>query len=146
MFRLRGVAVASRWDCREAMSVSSKVQPCHSTLGRSPHIRNSTCIFLVIPTIYCYSHGFHWFGLIFFAIRVNPWDPWECKKVLLNPFLSAVFLETTSLPLRYQSIIIQYFPRTLLPISRRSFAEYPPPLHPTPYTLRSTLLSFHFSP
>ena len=31
VFRLRGVAVASRWDCREAMSVPSKVQPCHST-------------------------------------------------------------------------------------------------------------------
>ena len=54
--------------------------------------------------------------------------------MLLNPFLSAFFLETTSLPLRYQSITIQYFPRTLLPISRRSFAEYPPPLHPTLYT------------
>ena len=64
------------------------------------------------------------------------------EKVLLNPFLSAFFLETTSLPLRYQSITIQYFPRTLLPISRRSCAEYPPPLHPTLYTLHPTPFTF----
>ena len=62
--------------------------------------------------------------------------------MLLNPFLSAFFLETTSLPLRYQSISIQYSPRTLLPISRRSFAEYPPPLHPTLYTLHPTPFTF----
>ena len=64
------------------------------------------------------------------------------EKVLLNPFLSAFFLETTSLPLRYQSISIQYFPRALLPISRRSFAEYPPPLHPTLYTLHPIPFTF----
>ena len=33
-------------------------------------------------------------------------------------YLSAFFLETTPLPLRYHSITIQYFPRTLLPILR----------------------------
>ena len=38
--------------------------------------------------------------------------------------------DTNPLP----SSTIQYFPRTLLPISRRSFAEYPPPQHPTLYT------------
>ena len=31
-------------------------------------------------------------------------------------FFSAIFLETTSLPLRYHSIAIQYFPRTMLPV------------------------------
>ena len=46
VFGLRRVAVASRWDCPWAMSVPSKVQPCHSTLGRSPHIRKRVSIFL----------------------------------------------------------------------------------------------------
>ena len=45
VFGLRRVAVASRWDCPWAMSVPSKVQPCHSTLGRSPHIRKQVVYF-----------------------------------------------------------------------------------------------------
>ena len=45
VYGLRRVAVASRWDCPWAMSVPSKVQPCHSTLGRSPHIRKQVSIF-----------------------------------------------------------------------------------------------------
>ena len=38
-------------------------------------------------------------------------------------FLSAFFLETTSLPLRYHSITIQYFPRTLLPVKHSAISR-----------------------